>query len=93
MIARVRGRKVHPLQVVGAVVFACGPALLLLDEPGALAFAVGVALLGLGMAAGGMLLRRRLDPNAGDPEPRKQLGLSQAVWGKKLERLVKGGPG
>jgi hypothetical protein len=78
MIARVRGRKLHPIQVVGALVFACGP-VLLLDEPGALAFAVGVALLGLGLVAGGMLLRRRLDPNACDPEPRKQLGRSQEV--------------
>jgi hypothetical protein len=91
MFARVRRRKVHPLQLVGALVFACGPALLLLDEPAALTYAVIVGLFGLGLVACGMLLRRRIDPNAGGPEPRRRLGRSAAVWGEELERLVQSG--
>jgi hypothetical protein len=34
------------------------------------------------------LVAFQFDPNAGDPEPRKVLGRTQAVWGEQLAELL-----
>jgi len=48
---------------------------------------VVLALIGIGPLVSGILKAFRFDPNVGDPEPRKALGRSKAVWGKELEEL------
>jgi hypothetical protein len=88
MFNRVRRKSVHWLQIVGGLVLACAPACVMLEEFGGWIIAGGLALVGGGFIASGMFLRSRVDPNAGDPEPRKQLGRSHSVWGAKLEEML-----
>lgn len=58
------------------------------DVPG-IWIATGLLLLtGVLLMGFADLSARRLDPNASDPEGRKQIGRKNALWGKHLHRLV-----
>jgi hypothetical protein len=89
MLRMVRRRGVHWAQIAGAVVLAVSLAFFLVLEAEAQAVAGGFAACGAALLAAGFVRKLREDPNAGDPEPRKQLGRSLAVWGEKLNEMLR----
>jgi hypothetical protein len=89
MIPIVNGRSVHWLQIVGAIILACAPTILMIEIPWVWGVASLVALLGLTLIIRGIQIKSRITPNTGNPEPRKRLGQSLAVSGEKLAELLK----
>lgn len=89
MVQALRRQKSHWTQLVGALVLGLAGGLLLLDELGGWALPAAVAATGVALLVTGFVLIWRRNPNAGDPEERKQLGRSQAAWGDTLARLLK----
>jgi len=88
---RVLRRQIHWAHAAGAGVLALALVFFVVPEPAAQIAGAGIAACGLGLVIAGFILRARQDMNSGDPEPRKLLGQSQAVWGEKLTELVKSG--
>jgi len=85
-MVRLLRRKVHWGHTTGVVALVLSPLLLLLDDLLGLMLTGLVAACGLALIVTGFVVRWRSDPNAGDPEPRKQLGQSLTVWGKGSTR-------
>jgi hypothetical protein len=89
MVRSLHRNKIHWTQIVGGILLACAPSPLLLENPLAWLPATVLAVSGGGLLVAGWFIVRSMDPNAGNPEPRKELGRSLAVWGEALERLVR----
>jgi hypothetical protein len=88
MARRFRSQYLHWTLIAGVVALAGGLAVLFSDVPYGWVGATGLISVGAAFMILGALWRPRIDPNAGDPEPRKQLGRACALWGERLKLLL-----
>jgi hypothetical protein len=79
---------INPFQIAGAVIAALSLVPLALSIPYIWILTIVLALTGLALLAWGYLLAFRFNANAGDPERRKAIGRSRAVWGEQLNELL-----
>ena len=82
----------NELQIVGAVLMCLSFVSLAFDAPDLWILTTFLAVSGVAVLAWGYVCAFRFDPNAGDPEPRKALGRTHAVWGEPLEQLLTTNP-
>lgn len=78
---------INSLQIAGAVVAALSLVPLAFDFPYVWVLTIALGTVGLALLAYGYVVAFRFDPNAGDPELRKELGRRHAVWGERLAEL------
>jgi len=83
---------INALQIAGCVVTVLSLVPLALNIPHVWVLTVVLAVAGLALLAYGYAVAFRFDPNAGDPEPKKALGRTHAVWGEQLAELVASSP-
>ena len=81
---------INPSQIAGALITLFSFVPLAFDVPYIWVLTIVLAVAGLALLSYGYVLAFRLDPNAGDPEPRKALGRRYAVWGEQLDELLAG---
>ncbi len=74
----------NPLQIVGGAIVVLSFVPLMFDIAFGWVLTVLLAVAGLAVMAYGYVVAFRFDPNAGDPEVRKALGQSHAVWGEQM---------
>lgn len=85
-------KSINSLQVAGCVIVVLSLVTLVLDIPGIWVLTTVLAPIGLVLLAYGYVVAFRFDANAGDPEPRKELGRRLAVWGDRLAELLATSP-
>lgn len=79
---------INSLQIAGLVIAVFSLVPLLFGFPYIWILTLVLAAGGLALLAWGYVCAFRFDPNAGDPEPRKELGRKYAVWGEQLAELL-----
>jgi hypothetical protein len=84
---------INPLQIAGCVITVLSLVPLALEMPHNWVLTMVLAVAGLALLAYGYAVAFRFDANAGDPEPRKAIGIKHAVWGEQLAELVASSPG
>jgi hypothetical protein len=82
---------INPLQVLGAVIVLLSLVPLAFDLK-YWVVTVAAATAGLAVLVYGYVVAARFDPNAGDPERRKAMGQTHAVWGEQLAELLAANP-
>jgi hypothetical protein len=83
---------INPLQVAGVVIALLSLVPLMLEIPYSWVLTIVLAVIGLALVAWGLVRTFHFDPNAGNPEPRKALGRTHAVWGEQLAELLATSP-
>jgi hypothetical protein len=78
-------------QIVGGVIVLASLIFLALPFDYLWIATIVLATIGMAIVAYGYVLAYRYDPNGGDPEPRKAIARSHAVWGQKLDDLIASG--
>jgi hypothetical protein len=79
---------INALQIAGMVIVLLSLVPLALGIPYIWILTIVLAVIGLALVVWGVVRAFRFDPNAGDPEPRKALGRTHAVWGEQLAEFV-----
>ena len=79
---------VNPLQIIGGIIVALAFVPLLFSIANIWILTAVLATIGLVVLAAGCAASIRFDPNDGNPEERKELGRSYAVWGEQLPNLL-----
>jgi hypothetical protein len=85
-------KSINALQIAGLVITALAFVSLFLGIPYIWVLTIVLAIAGVAVLAYGYVVAYRFDPNAGDPEPRKALGRTHAVWGAQLAELLAANP-
>ena len=83
---------VNPFQIGGVLMAVLGFIPLAFDIAYNWVIPLVIGVAGVCLMAYGYYLTFRFDPNAGDPEPRKALGQTHAVWGEQLGKLLAASP-
>jgi hypothetical protein len=90
MVKRLKeGASVNWLQVIGAAITALAFSLLFFGSVYAFILAAVLAAGGLSLLSYGYVVAFRFDPNSGDPERRKAISRSKAVWGDRLAEVLR----
>ena len=86
-------KSINSLQIAGCVITVLSIVPWALDIPHLWGLSIVLAVAGIALLAYGYVIAFRFDPNAGDPEPRKALGITCTVSGEQLAELLAANPG
>jgi len=88
MLPLVRKAYIHWTATLGWVSLACSGVVLTIRFDARWVVAMLFAVAGASLIGVGVWRRQRFEPNASDPQRRRQLGQSLALWGDRFERAV-----